>query len=142
MTLSMPYVCSSWPSSRPAGPAPMMATCVRMRAVPRGSFREHDPEKWTPVFGRDHAQTRLADGLRTADRVAESDNGESMAQNRGATPAVSAATHHAPQAGHGEDDEDRSGQHRAGAKDEAAEHVVDLSAADERPDKPKVPFAR
>src|ERR1700709_132694 len=29
MTLSIPQRCSSWPSSNPAGPAPMMATLVR-----------------------------------------------------------------------------------------------------------------
>src|SRR3954453_14193505 len=29
MMLSMPYVCSSCPSSNPAGPAPMIATFVR-----------------------------------------------------------------------------------------------------------------
>jgi hypothetical protein len=27
--LSMPALCSSWPSNSPAGPAPMIATCVR-----------------------------------------------------------------------------------------------------------------
>jgi hypothetical protein len=28
--VSMPALCSSWPSSRPAGPAPMMATWTRI----------------------------------------------------------------------------------------------------------------
>jgi hypothetical protein len=31
--LSMPALCSNWPSSSPEGPAPMMATWVRMGLV-------------------------------------------------------------------------------------------------------------
>jgi len=31
---------------------------------------EHDPEKWRPVFGKDHAQTRNHD-LEPKDRVSE-----------------------------------------------------------------------
>src|SRR4051812_48472380 len=33
----MPRRCSNWPSSRPAGPEPMMATCVRMAFPDRDS---------------------------------------------------------------------------------------------------------
>jgi hypothetical protein len=25
-----------------------------------GALHEHDPEKWKPVFGQDHAQTKIA----------------------------------------------------------------------------------
>jgi len=33
MIASMPARCSKWPRSRPAGPAPIMATCVRCPAI-------------------------------------------------------------------------------------------------------------
>src|SRR5690606_1389688 len=53
MTASMPAWCKSWPSSSPAGPAPMIATCVRTppprkhgqrcRAGPAGTMeKRHD----------------------------------------------------------------------------------------------------
>jgi hypothetical protein len=32
-----------------------MALCVR---VTKSALLEHDPEKWDPVFGKDHAQTK------------------------------------------------------------------------------------
>jgi hypothetical protein len=31
--------------------------CRRLREL-SGRRLEHDPEKWVPVFGKDHAQTR------------------------------------------------------------------------------------
>src|SRR3954471_18356606 len=36
MTASMPALCRSWPRSRPAGPAPMMATWTRIARSLRG----------------------------------------------------------------------------------------------------------
>jgi hypothetical protein len=33
-----------------------------MRIFCRGAKLEHDPEKWLPVFGKDHAQTKLQPG--------------------------------------------------------------------------------
>jgi hypothetical protein len=30
----------------------------------RASRLEHDPEKWTPVFGKDHAQTKRQSAMR------------------------------------------------------------------------------
>jgi hypothetical protein len=32
--------------------------CVWPNAVRAGAKLEHDPEKWEPVFGKDHAQTK------------------------------------------------------------------------------------
>src|ERR1051325_3731607 len=39
------------PNARPPRP-------VRWKSAPFGRCRAHDPEKWVPVFGEDHAQTR------------------------------------------------------------------------------------
>jgi hypothetical protein len=39
---------------------------LKLPPFDRGSLLEHDPEKWQPVFGKDHAQTksrRVIDGV-------------------------------------------------------------------------------
>ena len=49
MTLSMPMPASSWPSSRPDGPEPMMATCVRTQeprlSIAAGRARCAEPQR-------------------------------------------------------------------------------------------------
>src|SRR6185369_5090131 len=48
MTLSMPALNSNWPSNRPAGPAPMMATWVRMWKPPDACKLSRFPDSgWT-----------------------------------------------------------------------------------------------
>jgi hypothetical protein len=32
--------------------------CVRAKEIRALFFVEHDPEKWEPVFGKDHAQSK------------------------------------------------------------------------------------
>src|ERR1700741_3454847 len=46
------WICSSYAVSRPAIPAKPAHW-----PVDRGML-EHDPEKWEPVFGKDHAQAK------------------------------------------------------------------------------------
>ena len=46
MIESMPEQWSRWPSVSPAGPAPMMATCVRVRACPVTPTKLADGVPW------------------------------------------------------------------------------------------------
>jgi hypothetical protein len=36
---------------------------IRIRRAPDALVLEHDPEKWIPVFGKDHAQRKQESGM-------------------------------------------------------------------------------
>jgi hypothetical protein len=45
-----------------AQPQQQAKTAAENRLIPsRGNVLEHDPEKWKPVFGKDHASTQYPD---------------------------------------------------------------------------------
>jgi hypothetical protein len=39
--------------------SPLPPDFVRILSTPYAPYLEHDPEKWQPVFGKDHAQIKL-----------------------------------------------------------------------------------